>query len=36
MSAKAFVGDNVVGEATMMLAVVDRREFRSKASPAFK
>ena len=36
LSTKAFVGDNVVAEATMMLAVVDRRDFRSKASPVYK
>ncbi|MBW2974653.1 3-hydroxyacyl-ACP dehydratase FabZ [Candidatus Woesearchaeota archaeon] len=36
MSGKAFVGDKTVAEATMMLAMVDRREFRSKASPVYK
>ena len=36
MSGKAVVGDNNVAEATMMLAVVNRREFRSKASPVYK
>ena len=36
MSGKAIVDDNVVAEATMMLAVVDRRDFRSKASPVYK
>jgi len=36
LSGKAFVNDNVVAEATMMVAVVDRREFRSKASPVYK
>ncbi len=36
LSAKAFVNDKVVAEAQMMLAVVDRKEFRSKASPAYK
>lgn len=36
MSGKGIVGDRVVAEATMMLAVVDRREFRSKASPVYK
>ena len=36
MSGKAIVDDKVVAEATMMLAVVDRREFRSKASPVYK
>ncbi len=34
-SAKAFVGDKVVAEAQMMLAVVDRKEFRGKASPVY-
>ncbi|MCK5282657.1 MAG: 3-hydroxyacyl-ACP dehydratase FabZ [Nanoarchaeota archaeon] len=36
VSAKAFVDDKVVAEAQMMLAVVDRKEFRSKASPVYK
>jgi beta-hydroxyacyl-ACP dehydratase FabZ len=36
LSAKAFVNDKVVAEAQIMLAVVDRKEFRSKASPAYK
>ncbi len=36
VSAKAYVGDKVVAEAQMMLAVVDRKEFRSKASPVYK
>ena len=36
MSGKAIVDDKIVAEATMMLAVVDRRDFRSKASPAYK
>lgn len=36
LSAKAFVNDKVVAEAQMMLATVDRKEFRSKASPAYK
>jgi len=36
MSSKAIVNDKIVAEATMMLAVVDRREFRSKASPVYK
>ena len=36
LSAKAYVDDKVVAEAQMMLAVVDRKEFRSKASPAYK
>lgn len=36
MSGRAIVDDKVVAEATMMLAVVDRREFRSKASPVYK
>jgi beta-hydroxyacyl-ACP dehydratase FabZ len=35
-TAKAFVGDKVVAESQMMLAVVDRKEFRAKASPVFK
>lgn len=36
MGAKAMVDGNVVAEAQMMLAVVDRREFRGKASPVYK
>jgi 3-hydroxyacyl-[acyl-carrier-protein] dehydratase len=36
MTAKAIVNDKVVAEAQMMLAVVDRKEFRGKASPVFK
>lgn len=36
LSAKAFVNDKVVAEAQIMLAIVDRKEFRSKASPAYK
>ncbi len=36
LSAKAIVNDKVVAEAQMMLAVVDRKEFRAKASPAYK
>lgn len=36
MLGKAIVDDKVVAEATMMLAVVDRREFRGKASPVYK
>lgn len=36
MSAKAIVNEKTVAEATMMLAVVDRKEFRSKASPVYK
>jgi len=36
MSGKAIVDEKVVAEATMMLAVVDRREFRGKASPVYK
>ena len=36
MSGKAIVDEKVVAEATMMIAVVDRREFRAKASPAYK
>jgi len=36
MSGKAIVDEKVVAEATMMLAVVDRREFRAKASPVYK
>lgn len=36
LSAKAIVNDKVVAEAQMMLAIVDRKEFRSKASPAYK
>ncbi len=36
LSGKAFVNDKVVAEATMMVAVVDRRDFRSKASPVYK
>ena len=35
-SAKAYVGDKVVAEAQLMLAVVDRKEFRGKASPVYK
>jgi beta-hydroxyacyl-ACP dehydratase FabZ len=36
LSAKAFVDDKMVAEAQMMLAVVDRKEFRGKASPVYK
>ena len=36
ISSKATVNEKTVAEATMMLAVVDRREFRSKASPVYK
>ncbi len=36
MSSKAIVDEKIVAEATMMLAVVDRREFRAKASPVYK
>lgn len=36
MSGKAFVEGKLVAEATLMLATVDRREFRSKASPVYK
>ncbi len=36
MSGKAIVDDKAVAEAQMMLAVVDRREFRGKASPVYK
>ena len=36
MSAKAIVNEKTVAEATIMLAVVDRKEFRSKASPVYK
>jgi beta-hydroxyacyl-ACP dehydratase FabZ len=36
MSGKAVVDGNVVAEATMMIAIVDRREFRGKASPVYK
>ena len=36
ISGKAIVDNKVVAEATMMLAVVDRREFRAKASPVYK
>ncbi len=36
LSGKAIVNEKVVAEATMMLAVVDRREFRIKASPVYK
>jgi beta-hydroxyacyl-ACP dehydratase FabZ len=36
MSGKAIVDEKVVAEATMMIAVVDRREFRANASPAYK
>ena len=36
MNAKAYVNDKIVAEAGLMLAVVDRKEFRSKASPAYK
>lgn len=32
---KAFVNDRQVAEAQMMLAVVDRKEFRAKASPVY-
>jgi 3-hydroxyacyl-[acyl-carrier-protein] dehydratase len=34
-SAKAYVADKVVAEAQLMLAVVDRKEFRSSASPVY-
>ncbi|MBU0627964.1 MAG: 3-hydroxyacyl-ACP dehydratase FabZ [Nanoarchaeota archaeon] len=36
MGAKATVDDKIVAEAQMMLAVVDRREFRGNASPVYK
>ncbi len=36
MAGKAIVDDKVIAEATMMLAVVDRREFRGKASPVYR
>ena len=36
VSAKAYVDDKVVAEAQMMLALVDRKEFRAKASPVYK
>ena len=36
MRGAALVDGNKVAEATLMLAIVDRREFRGKASPAFK
>ncbi|MBD3164233.1 3-hydroxyacyl-ACP dehydratase FabZ [Candidatus Woesearchaeota archaeon] len=36
LSAKAYVEDKVVAEAQMMLALVDRKEFRGKASPVYK
>lgn len=36
LTAKAFVDDKQVAEAQMMLAVVDRKEFRAKASPVYK
>ncbi len=35
-TGKAIVNEKVVAEAQMMLAVVDRKEFRAKASPVFK
>ena len=35
-SAKAIVDDKVVAEAQLMLAIVDRVEFRAKASPVYK
>jgi 3-hydroxymyristoyl/3-hydroxydecanoyl-(acyl carrier protein) dehydratase len=36
MSGKAISNEKTVAEATLMLAVVDRRDFRSKASPVYK
>lgn len=36
LSAKAYVNDKVIAEAQLMLAVVDRKEFRAKASPVYK
>ena len=36
LSGKAIVNDKVVAEAQMMVAVVDRKEFRQKASPVYK
>ena len=36
LSGKAIVDEKTVAEATMMVAVVDRREFRAKASPVYK
>ncbi|MFH2028970.1 MAG: 3-hydroxyacyl-ACP dehydratase FabZ [Nanoarchaeota archaeon] len=36
LQAKVFKNDNVVAEATLMLAVVDRKEFRSQHSAAYK
>jgi beta-hydroxyacyl-ACP dehydratase FabZ len=35
-NAKAMVNDKVVAEAQLMLALVDRKEFRAKASPVYK
>lgn len=35
-SAKAYVGEKVVAEAQLMLAVVDKKEFRGKVSPIHK
>ncbi len=36
IASKAFVGDKLVAEAGMIVAVVDRKEFRAKHSPAYK
>jgi beta-hydroxyacyl-ACP dehydratase FabZ len=36
VNAKALVNDKTVAEAGMMLAVVDRKEFRGRASPVYR
>jgi len=36
LSAKAYVNDKIVAEAQIMLAVVDRKEFRAESSPVYK
>lgn len=36
LQAKVFKEDQVISEATLMLAVVDRKEFRSKHSAAYR
>ena len=36
LQGKAIVDEKVVGECALMLAVVDRKEFRSKHSPVYR
>ena len=36
LQGKVFIGDQQVAECALMLAVVDRKEFRAKHSPVYK